>query len=85
MMRVYDLLQGKAKPADVVETAEKADLEKRDKTEALFYAHLYVGLYYEAHGDEAKCREHMAAAVERKIGHYMWDVANVHLARMAKK
>jgi lipoprotein NlpI len=85
MMRVYDLLQGKAKPADVIETAEKADLERRDKTEALFYAHLYVGLYYEAHGDEAKCREHMAAAVERKIGHYMWDVANVHLARMAKK
>lgn len=85
MMRVYDLLQGKAKPADVIATAEKADLAGPAKTEALFYAHLYVGLYYEAQGDEAKCREHMAAAVERKIGHYMWDVANVHLDRMTKK
>jgi lipoprotein NlpI len=84
-MGVYDLLQGKAKPADVIETAEKAELAGKDKTEALFYAHLYVGLYHEAHGDEAKCREHMVQAVDRKIGHYMWDVANVHLARMKKK
>ena len=48
MMRVYDMLQGKAKPAEVIETAEKAKLEGEDKTEALFYAHLYVALYYEA-------------------------------------
>ncbi|HKB05309.1 MAG TPA: tetratricopeptide repeat protein [Gemmataceae bacterium] len=84
-MRVYDLLEGKAKPADVIETARKADLPADAKTEALFYAHLYVGLYYEAQGDEAKCQEHMAQAVDRKIGHYMWDVANVHLARLTKK
>jgi lipoprotein NlpI len=85
MMRVYDLLQGKATPADVITTAETAGLAGKDQTEALFYAHLYVGLYYEAHGDAAKCKEHMAAAVEKKIGHYMWDVANVHLARMKKE
>jgi lipoprotein NlpI len=85
MMRIYDLLQGKAKPADVIATAEGAKLDGEDKTEALFYAHLYVGLYHEAQGDAAKCKEHMTAAVERKIGHYMWDVANVHLARMKKE
>jgi lipoprotein NlpI len=86
MMRVYDLLQGKAKPAEVVDAAEKAELEGTAKTEALFYAHLYVGLYHEAAGDEARTREHLTAAVEKhKIGHYMWDVANVHLARMKKK
>jgi len=69
----------------VIAAAESAKLKGDALASARFYAHLYVGLYYEAHGDEAKCREHMAAAVERKIGHYMWDVANVHLARMAKK
>jgi lipoprotein NlpI len=70
----------------VVETAEKAELEGTAKTEALFYAHLYVGLYHEAAGDEAKTKEHLSAAVEKyQIGHYMWDVANVHLARMKKK
>jgi lipoprotein NlpI len=86
LMRVYDMLQGKAKPAEVIETAEKASLEKDDRNEALFYAHLYVALYYEATGDADKCREHLIPAVEKyPIGHYMWDVANVHLARMKKK
>lgn len=86
MMRVYDLLRGKATTAEVIETAEKAELEGTAKTEAVFYAHLYVALYHEAAGDEARAREHLTAAVEKyKIGHYMWDVANVHLARMKKK
>lgn len=86
MMKTYDMLAGKAKPADVIETAEKADLKGDDATEAKFYANLYVALYYEADGQSEKCKEHLAAAVEKyKIGHYMWDVANVHLARMKKK
>jgi lipoprotein NlpI len=86
MMRIYDLLQGKAKPADVIETAEKAKLDGADRTEALFYAHLYVGLYHEAHGNAAAAREHLTTAAEKyKIGHYMWDVANVHVGRMKKK
>jgi lipoprotein NlpI len=86
MMQVHDLLQGKLKPEDVIKAAETADLKDARRTEALFYAHLYVGLYYEAAGDEAKTRDHIAAAVEKyPIGHYMWDVANVHLARMKKK
>ena len=43
-------------------------------------------LYFEADGDADMCKEHLTAAVEKyKIGHYMWDVANVHLARMKKK
>lgn len=86
MMQVNELLRGKTKPEDVIATAEKADLKDRKKTEAMFYAHLYVGLYHEAAGDAAKTREHLTAAVEKhQIGHYMWDVANVHLARMKKK
>ena len=86
MMKTYDMLAGKAKPADVIETAEKADLKGDDATEAKFYANLYVGLYFEAEGQSEKCKEHITAAVEKyKIGHYMWDVANVHLARMKKK
>ena len=86
MMQVNDMLHGKAKPEEVIATAEMADLKGDRKTEALFYAHLYVGLYHEAAGDAAKTREHLATAVEKhKIGHYMWDVANVHLARMKKE
>lgn len=86
MMKIYDMIQGKAKPDEVVETAEKAKLDKDDKNEALFYAHLYVGLNYEAEGNAKKCEEHLKIAVEKhKIGHYMWDVGNVHLQLMKKK
>jgi lipoprotein NlpI len=86
MMKTNEMLQGKVKPEDVIKTSEAAKLEGDDKTEAMFYGHLYVGLYYEADGNLDKCKEHMTAAVEKyKIAHYMWDVANVHLARMKKK
>jgi lipoprotein NlpI len=86
MMKVYDLIAGKAKPEEVIETAEKAKLEGERRNEALFYAHLYVGLNYEAEGNAKKCLEHLTMAVEKhKIGHYMWDVGNVHLLLMKKK
>ena len=52
-------IRGKAKPDEVIETAEKAKLDDEDKNEALFYAHLYVGLNYEAEGDAKKCIEHL--------------------------
>jgi lipoprotein NlpI len=86
MMKIYDMIQGKAKPDEVIETVEKAKLQGEEKNEALFYAHLYVGLNYEAEGNARKCEEHLKVAVEKhKIGHYMWDVGNVHLQLMKKK
>jgi lipoprotein NlpI len=86
MMKIYDLIKGVAKPDDVIKTAEEAKLEGDDKTEALFYAHLYVGLNYEAEGDAEKALKHLEIAVERhKISHYMWDVGNVHLKLSRKQ
>jgi lipoprotein NlpI len=86
MMKVYDLIAGKAKPEEVIETAEKADLKADAKNEALFYANLYIGLNYEAEGNAKKCLEHLKTAVEKhKIQHYMWDVGNVHLKLLMSK
>ena len=87
MMRIYDLLRGQGEAGRGDRDGGEGEARRTsDKTEALFYAHLYVGLYYEALGDADKCKEHLTPAVEKhKIGHYMWDVANVHLARMKKK
>jgi lipoprotein NlpI len=86
MMKVNELIQGKIKPKEVIDTAVKAKLEGEAKTEALFYAHLYVGLNYEAEGNSKKALEHLTIAVkDYKIGHYMWDVANVHLKLANKK
>jgi lipoprotein NlpI len=85
MMKIYDLILGNVKADDVIKTAEDVKLEGGDKTEALFYGHLYVALNYEADGDSKKSLEHMEKAHKNKIGHYMWDVANVHLMLARKK
>jgi lipoprotein NlpI len=85
MMKIYALIQGKAKPEEVIATAETAKLDEARRNEALFYGHLYVGLNYEAEGNAKKCEEHLRIAIEKhKIGHYMWDVGNVHLMLLKK-
>jgi lipoprotein NlpI len=86
MKQVLELFAGKIKPKDVIDAAENSKLEGEALKEARFYAHLYVGLYYESEGDEKKCLEHMTEAAEKyKIGHYMWDVADVHLKLLKTK
>jgi lipoprotein NlpI len=85
-MKIYDLIQGKAKPEEVLAAAEKANLDKEDKNEAMFYAHLYVGLNYEAEGKKDKAIEVIGKGVaNHKISHYMWDVGNVHLLLLKKE
>jgi lipoprotein NlpI len=86
MKQVLQLFAGKLKPQDVIDAAENANLKDESLMEARFYAHLYVALYYESEGDAKKCLEHLTDAVEKyKIGHYMWDVADVHLKRLKAK
>jgi lipoprotein NlpI len=77
MKEVFALYAGKAKPEDVLAAA-------KDRGEK-FFAHLYLGLYYEANGDKAKTREHIdKAANEFSMNHYMGDVARVHAALLKK-
>ena len=81
MMVVYELFKGKAKPEDVLAAAEADKVTPRERTQRLFYAHLYLGIWYETQGDAKKTLEHLTkAAEEHKIpGHYMWETARVHL------
>jgi lipoprotein NlpI len=85
MMRIYDLFAGTAKPEDVLAAARQGEPSPAELNQRLFYAHLYLGLYFDASGDRPKAIEHLAkAAEEHRIGHYMWDVARVHLALLRK-
>ncbi len=79
MMEVYSLYRGQSAPEDVL-AAARAGMPNREALNArMFYAHLYLGLFYEAAGDAARARLHIITAAERhKIGHYMWNVADVH-------
>lgn len=81
MAEIQKLFAGKLKPDDVIAAANKLDEKSEAGKEARFYGYLYVALWYEAEGNNAKVIEYLTPAVEKYvIGHYMWDVAKVHLA-----
>ena len=84
MMKIYDLYGGKASPQDVLKTANEGNPSREALNTRLFYAHLYLGLWYEAAEQPAKAREHILEAEKHRIGHYMWDVAHVHADRLRK-
>ena len=83
MMEIYRLYAGQAQPADVLAAAKAGAPGEKELNSRLFYAHLYLGLYYEAAGDKKSAQEHISLAADKhKIGHYMWDVARVHANRL---
>jgi lipoprotein NlpI len=84
MMKAYDLFLGKCRPADVMATAEADDVPAELRKQQLFYAHLYLGLYYNALGDKRKALEHMSLAAGKYRLGYMGDVAHVHAELLRK-
>ncbi|HUY36168.1 MAG TPA: tetratricopeptide repeat protein [Pirellulales bacterium] len=84
MMRVHALYAGKATPDDVLSAAREGEPSPEELNRRLFYAELYLGLYYEANGMATNARTHIDAAVEHHVGHYMWDVARVHAERLKR-
>lgn len=74
MREIYRMFQGTIAPEAVLAAAGS-------EPAAEFYAQLYLGLYFEATGDQARAREHIAlAAADRfaRAGGYMYRVAVVH-------
>jgi lipoprotein NlpI len=86
MRQIYELFAGRLKPDDVLAAARAGEPKEEDLNRRLFYAHLYLGLYYETEGDARRALEHLTrAADDHRIGHYMWDVARVHRDLLRKK
>jgi len=79
MHEIYEMFRGELGPDEVFAAAGS-------RLQALFYAHLYVGLYSEAIGNRAQTLEHIKAAADPQYaaaGNYMHIVARVHLARLS--
>ena len=77
MREVYQMFRGTLTPEQVLAAAGS-------QPAALFYAHLYVGLYFEVQGMAARALEHIKiAAADRfeREGGYMHMVARVHARR----
>ena len=86
MRQVYGLYKGDLKPDDVLAEAKTGKGNATERNRQLFYAHLYVGIYYDLLNDKTKAFEHInQAAAEHRIEHYMWDVARVHRDLLAKE
>ena len=85
MAEVHRLFAGKAKPEDVLAAAKAAPAQGR-AGEPLFYAHLYLGIYFEAIGDAQQARQHIFKSAERANENgYMGDVARVHAEILRKQ
>ena len=77
MMEVYAMFRGESTPEKVLALCGT----NRD---ALFYAHLYIGLYHEAYRRTKPAAKHIRlAAGEFHADHYMGDVARVHARLLA--
>ena len=78
MKEILELYRGDASPSTVLEVAQRARDDGRGGS-PVFYAHLYLGLYYEAMGDSRQSKEHIDEAVGFDLQrNYMWQVARIH-------
>lgn len=79
MREIYQLFRGEVEPEVPMAAARSEALSDGERASALFYANLYLGVYYEAYGDVALARKYLTAARDLDLGHYMWAVADVHV------
>ena len=78
MKQIHKLFEGTGDAAAVLEAANKTTNEQ-ERRNHLCYAHLYLGLYHEALGNDDKAKAHMLkSAVDHRMDHYMGKVAQVH-------
>ena len=85
MKEVHDLFAGKGTAQDVLDAASK-NAEGLLLRNQLCYAHLYLGLYYEALGEIKKSRAHIKkSAMEFRMDHYMGKVAQLHYKLRRKR
>jgi lipoprotein NlpI len=77
MREVLELFAGRAEPAAVLAAAEAGPEEARRNQRC--FAHLYLGLYFEAIGDDDRAKRHMLeAAGPFAMDHFMGRVAQLH-------
>lgn len=76
MKQIWNLFAGQGSVEDVLEAASEPGPHQRQR---LCYAHLYLGLYYEAFGKREQAGKHIKlAATEYSMDNYMGMVARVH-------
>ena len=81
LAQIYQVFRGTLAPEAVLAAAGV-------RPESQFYAHLYLGLYFDALGNKERALEHIrAAAADRyaAVGGYMHTVARIHLGTLQRR
>lgn len=86
MMTLYRFYRGQATEAEILKEVEAGEATATMRAGRRFYAALYLGLYYEAIGDDAKATPFLKQAADADlqktaqgaINSYMGDVARIH-------
>ena len=85
MKEVLRMFKGELKAEDVLAAAQAGNPAPETLKRQMFYANLYIGLYYEAIGEDAKAKDFIFKAAEGyEEEDYMVDVAKVHAAKWKK-
>jgi len=81
LTQIYQMFRGTLAPEAVLPAAGV-------RPESQFYAHLYLGLYFDALGNKARALEHITAAAADRfapVGGYMHTVARIHLGMLQRR
>ena len=77
MRQIHRLFAGRADVKEVLDAALAGSPRLREQQ--LFYAHLYLGLFFEIAGDLKQSRDYIKLAADKSSEHgYMGEVARVH-------
>ncbi len=90
MMQVYSMFKGELRPGRVLAAARSGEPAERELARAMFYADLYLGIFYEATGEPGLARLYLRRAEEAKeFGDmtldYMREVARVFGDEMERR
>lgn len=90
LMEVYAMFRGESTPEKVLEVARAGNPADEILQGQLFYAQLYLAIYYDAMGDATKAEQYALQAWKdheqtQNISRYMWQVARVHAEDLKAK
>jgi lipoprotein NlpI len=92
MREIHRLFAGIGEPADMIRVASLDTSRPGDKVGVeklnfqMFYAHLYVGLYYEAVGKLKEAADHIGqAAMVYRVKNFMGELARVHFDALRRR
>ncbi|HAY80333.1 MAG TPA: hypothetical protein DCY79_11050 [Planctomycetaceae bacterium] len=92
MMQIYQMYRGELTPEEVLAACKVGDPAKEVLAGRLFYARLYLGLYYDSLGKDDLARRYLLLAADehketQTVNRYMYDVARIHadMIRREKK